>query len=196
MAHRKGALLAAGMLAMGFAGGMVASLLTGGSAALAQEGGALPIRVQSVTIVDADGRERGAFGMLPDGPGLALKDEEGRTRIVLAYTKTDPEDYWSIRFLDAKGVSRIGWGARGDGRGSGGHMMDSKGVLRVGFGADEVAGTGLSLKNADGNEIVGLGVGPGAGGGDLTLKSPSDGREVWRASKAAEGAYSAAPAKP
>jgi hypothetical protein len=129
---------------------------------------------------DADGKVRVAAS---DGPSLTLKDTDGHNRAELSYLRA--EDYWSIRFLDAKGTSRIGWGARADGKASGGHMQDSKGVLRVGFGADEGTGTGLTLNNADGKEIVGIGVGPGAGGGDLSLKSPSDGHVVWRASQQA-----------
>jgi hypothetical protein len=191
MAPVRSPLLVFGVLAMGFAGGMLASLLMGGSRAQAQEA-ALPMRVQSVTIVDDQGRERGTFGVLPDGPGLTLKDEGGRTRIILAYTKTEPADYWSIRFLDEKGTSRIGWGARGDGRGSGGHMQDSKGVLRVGFGADEVSGTGLTLNSAEGKQVVGIGVAP-SGGGDLSLKNPFTGQTVWQASKAGQAPQPAAP---
>ena len=181
------------MLATSLAGGMLASLLMGGNVAMAQVD-MLPMRAQSVTIVDAEGRERGTFGMLADGPGMTVKDEEGRTRVLIGYIKQGEQDWWGIRCYDTGGVSRIGWQVRGDGKGAGGHMQDSKGVLRVGFGADEVAGTGLTLNNAEGKEIVGIGVGPGAGGGDLSLKSPSDGQVVWQASKAAQGGYYPAPA--
>jgi len=192
MARRRGVLLVVGMLAMSFAGGMLANLLVGGSVAVAQVD-VLPMRVQSVTIVDAGGRDRGTFGMLADGPGLTMQDEEGRTRAILGYIKEGDQGLWGVRFLDAGGVSRIGWNLRADGRGAGGHMQNSKGVLLVGFGADEVAGTGLTLNNAEGKQVIGIGVGPG-GGGDLSLKDPFTGQTIWQASKAAQGGYYPAPA--
>ncbi len=192
MARRRGVLLVVGMLAMSFAGGMAANLLVGGRVAVAQVD-VLPMKAQSVTIVDSEGRDRGTFGMLGDGPALTLKDEEGRTRAVFGYIEQGDNSWWGVRFLDAGGVSRVGWNLRTDGKAAGGHMQDSKGVLRVGFGADEATGTGLTLNNAEGKQVIGIGVGP-SGGGDLSLKNPSTGQTIWQASKAAQGGYYKAPA--
>jgi hypothetical protein len=162
-----------------FLGGFVAQRMAGAAAHAAEAGDV--IRVKAVVLVDDEGKERGVLGVLDEGPQLVLKDAEGRPRLVLGQV-VDEGSHWSLALKDDKGHDRFACGARDDGEGSGMAISDWNGTLRFGLGAERY-GCGLVLHNESGAEVVGVGVGPGNGGGDLFLRNPGDGREVWRASR-------------
>ena len=175
-----------GWMAMGvvaaFAGGAVAQwVLTGcvtPRAQAAAETGA--IRTQSVILVDAAGNERGMLGMTANGPALLLKDDQGHPRIMLGNTG-GAEASWSLELMDAKGGDRFACGVRTDDSESGMGITDANGVLRVGLGCASY-GVGLSLDDAKGTERLGMGLGPGVGGGDFVMKD-AQGKDLWRASQ-------------
>lgn len=184
MVGRRSGLAVASMVLAAFAGGFLAQWLAGARTAHAQEVPAPELRVQRLVIVDPAGAERaviGVEGAEGEGVALHLNDREGRERVLLGSwgLQGPPEQgYWTIAFKDADGVNRIGWGARDDGLGCGGHMTDAEGVMRLGIGAAE-NGTGISLKDESGQERLGIGVGPG-GGGDFVAKDQF-GNDLWRA---------------
>ncbi len=175
--HRQGrSLKFAGLLVAAFLGGAVSHLLLDSADARAAMEPTVPaaaaggqiMRAYGFVVVDEHGKELARLGVSEKGlPGLTV--------------------------LDAKEKARLRVGALEEPTGYGLRIFDAAGVKRIGLGSADY-GSGLSMQNSAGTNIVGIGVGPGAGGGDLTLEHP-DGREVWRASKAAEGAY-ARPAQP
>lgn len=201
MSRRGRSLTVAGVLLAAFLGGAASHLLFDASTArAADQGYVVPEAVQgqvihafgfvvvdasgkelarlgpsdkgavALTVLDAKGKERLRVGALeePAGYGMDARDADGHSRATFAY---GADDVGGVRLYDAEGLKRLG----------------------MGFGPQ---GAGLNMQNAAGVTIVGVGVAPGAGGGDFVLKRPPDGQEVWAASKAAEGAYSAAQAAP
>lgn len=177
---KRSSLTVVGVLVAAFLGAAGCHGLPHGATAEAQPAALKAVRTQAVILVDAEGREIGRLGVLPEGLASVLKDEQGRERIRLGNTGGD-EPYWALVFGDAEGHNRFTCGARADGKGSGMGIQDWNGTLRVGLGAAEY-GCGLALHNEHGVGIIGAGVGAG-GGGDFVLKHPYDGREMWRASQ-------------
>jgi len=174
--------MAIGVLAAAFAGGAVAQWALTGCASVraAQTQADDTLRARAVIIVDDEGRERIFLGMDGEKVTLALRDPEGRDRIEMGYTGTEV-DYWALGFMDANGQARFGCGARGDGVESGGHVSDANGVLRISFG-EGPSGTGIDLRNEAGQARLGIGIAPGAGGGDFVMKG-AEGSDLWRASQ-------------
>jgi len=170
------------MVCAAFAGGALVQWLDGGAVARAQEAQAgSVIEVQALRLVDADGQERGMLGVREEGVGLILRDAAGRHRVALgsmSLIAPEAEAYWGLEVFDAAGVGRLGWGARDDGQGSGGHVTDANGVVRIGIGAAP-EGVGLNLRDEEGRERLGMGLGPG-GGGDFMARDPF-GNDIWRA---------------
>jgi hypothetical protein len=204
MARRKGALVPFGMLAAAFAGGAFAQWLAGGCTMLEARAAAQEkaVRAEQFIVVDAQGREVGALAAVPEGVGLTVRGPDGKERISLA---ADSGGGAGLSLNDAEGRQRIGLGYNADGGGL--FLLDPDGVSRVDVGISPTgdegglslnkadgkpraslgmggASVGLSMRNNEGTEIVGIGVGQG-GGGDLTLRHPSDGHVVWQASRQA-----------
>jgi len=176
------ALVIVAVVAGAFAGGAVVQWAMGGCASVraAQPAVAETICARSVTIVDEAGRERMFIGMDGEKVGLLIRDPEERDRVALGYTGPEA-GYWALGFMDASGQPRFGCGARDDGEASGGHVSDGSGVLRISFG-EGPTGTGIALRNDAGQERLGIGIGPGAGGGDFVMND-AEGNTIWRASQ-------------
>jgi len=199
MARQGKSLTIAGVLVAAFLGGAVSHLLFDGAAARAATQPTVPaaaqegqiMRAYGFVVVDEHGKELARLGVSEKGQvGLTVFDAKDKTRLRIGALE-EPTGY-GMRAYDAEGHNRATFAHWTDGTG-GLRVFDAEGVKRIGLGS-AAYGSGLSMQNAAGTNIVGIGVGPGAGGGDLTLKHP-DGHEVWRASKAAEGAY-AKPTQP
>jgi hypothetical protein len=170
------------MVLAAFLGGFVAQRLAGKSAHAAEAGDV--IRTKAVVLVDDQGKERGTFSAEAEGAKLVLRDREGKERVLLGYgsAPTPLAPFWGLFVRDAEGRDRYVCGADASGEGSGMGIWDWNGTVRYGLGAER-QGCGFVLNNERGTEIISAGVGPGAGGGDLSLKHPADGHVVWQASR-------------
>ncbi len=199
MANQRRSLTVAGVLLAAFLGGAVSHLLFDGAGARAAMEPTVPAaategqitRAYGFVVVDEHGKELARLGVSDKGlPGLTVLDAKEKVRLRVGALE-QPTGY-GLQAYDADGRNRATFAQWTDGTG-GLRVFDGDGVKRIGLGSAGY-GSGLSMQNAAGTSIVGIGVGPGAGGGDLTL-SDSHGKEMWRASKAAAGAYSK-PAQP
>jgi hypothetical protein len=145
------------VVAAAMLGGALAQLLAAGAVARAQEpAGPGELRAPAFVAVDEEGRPRLRLGPLKDpaGWGLRLYDESAVNRATVALWDNGVA---GIRVYDARARTRSGYGASADG-------------LNV----------GLALVDPDGNERLGLGMGP-SGGCDFALKDYA-GEPTWRAS--------------
>jgi hypothetical protein len=136
------------------------------------------VRARKLVLVDEQGREHALLHVADDGVRFALQDAEGRPRVLLGgmrFAHVPDQEAWGMAVQDAGGKPRCVVGAA-DGAGLG--VWDARGTMRIGLG-EGGPGVGLGLMNFDGKEIVSIG---GEAGGDLVLKHPHDGHEMWRAS--------------
>jgi len=177
MARRGRSLTVAGVVAAAFLGGALTHLLFDGAA----------VRAAMQPTVPAAASE----GQIMRAYGFVVVDEHGKE---LARLGLSPKGRVGLTVLDAKDKTRLRVGALEQPAGYGMRAYDAEGVSRIGL-ADAEDGSGLSMRDSEGMNIIEIGVGRGVRGGDLTLRHPYDGREVWRASRAAAGAYSR-PAQP
>lgn len=188
MSRGRRSLTAAGVLMAAFLGGAACHLLLDGAAARAATEGQVE-RAEAFILVDDTGKELARLGVSEKGqPVLTVLDAKGKERVRVGALE-EPAGF-GLDARDADGHSRATFAYWADDVG-GMRLFDAEGIKRIGLGFGP-PGTGLSMQNSAGTNIIGIGVGPGAGGGDLSLKHPFDGHEIWRASAAAQAAPAAA----
>lgn len=166
-----------------FAGGFAAQWLRP-VAVSAGDGIAPQVRARVISVVDERGRERIRLAVDDGRPAVSVCDGESLPRARLT-ALAHPGDgrSWGLEGLDGEGRRLLQLDSSDDGSASGLAVYDQRGVTRLGFGVTET-GSGLALRNAGDQEVLGFGEG---GGADYFLKSAGDGREIWRASRAVTG---------
>jgi hypothetical protein len=163
------------MVSAAFAGGFVAQVLVGGPPAHAQEAAHRQLRVRRLVVVDERGTERAVLAAEPEGAGLVIKDGSGNPRMRLGML---PADQVGIVLTAADQKTQLALGAFE----STNHfdIYDGEERPRFTVGIDREHGNGgLAFYDAQKNERLAIGMGPG-GGGDFVAKDQY-GNDLWRA---------------
>lgn len=132
------------------------------------------LRAQRLELVDAKGRVRGTFRSAADGhPALALLDEDGRARLVLAL---DQAGQPSIVLGGKEGgpphvILSVNEQESGE---SGLSLLDADCKHRAMFALGTDGNAYLSLTSEDMNEVIRLSVGPGGTEPQFTIRDKQD----------------------
>ena len=112
------------------------------------------ITTESLVIVDAQGRQRAWLGAAPEGAGLSLLDETGKTRLSF---RVEPSGAATVAVHDKVGVECTVLAMASEGN-TGLLLKNAAGKNRMYFGLTPAGEAGMGFLDGEGRDILSMGL--------------------------------------